>query len=42
MRGWSKDDHSTIPLKHRSPPVDFPAVWRLLLAIDPGSPSGQA
>jgi hypothetical protein len=42
MRGWSKGDNSGMPLKHRSPPVDFPAVWRLFLAIDPASPAGQA
>ena len=42
MRGWSNGDNSGMPLKHRSPPVDFPSEWRLFLAIDPASPSGQA
>jgi hypothetical protein len=42
MRGWSNGDNAGMPLKHRSPPVDFPSVWRLFLAIDPASPAGQA
>ena len=41
MRGSSSRDHSSAPLKHRSPPVNFPSEWRLFLAIDPASPSGQ-